>query len=167
MIATEYFQTCPGLFFDRSAHSLKTDPISAVTLTLLWLVQRQHEVGRVKMIIDEQEQTTLELTNLRMQIENLESRKLALREHFEKTTLQEKIRQALSNFSKRCDLQKQQIIQAIIPKIVIHPDNKLEIVINPLFRSTPEGGDSKNSVNGGKKFVLDKNGSGSEAIVRS
>ena len=113
----------------------------------------------LKMITDEQERATAELTILQDQIEALESRKLALRKHFEKTTLQEKIRQALSNFTKRCDLQKQQIIQAIIPKIIIHPNNKLEIVINPLFRATPEGGGSKNSVNGGKKFVLDKNGS--------
>ncbi len=114
----------------------------------------------VEMIMDEQARATAELANLQDQIEALEHRKLALKEHFEKKTLQEKIRQALSNFSKRCDLQKQQIIQAIIPKVIIHPDNKLEIVINPLFRDTPEGVDSKGSVNGGKKFVLGKNGSG-------
>jgi hypothetical protein len=80
-------------------------------------------------------------------------------------TLQEKIRSAMVDFSKRCDLQKQQILQAIIPAIIVHPDNRLEMKINPLFKKpTDDGGGSpeRGSKPGGRKFVLVENGAPGE-----
>ena len=61
--------------------------------------------------------------------------------------------QALKDFDQRCDLEKKQIIQAIIPKIVVH-DDKLELYFN-FVGLNPEGKRKP----GGKKFDLMKNGS--------
>ena len=86
-------------------------------------------------------------------------------EQYREKTLQEKLAAALRSFSKRCDLQKQQIVQAIIPKIVVHNDNRLEIFINPLFDPTSNEGGSRKRISGGKKFVLGKNGSGGGCLI--
>src|SRR5262249_31164181 len=73
--------------------------------------------------------------------------------------LQEKMQRTLSDFSERCDLQKQQIIQTVIPKIIVHSDNRLEIKINPLFmkpeKASPQGGGYKR---GGRQYLFQQNG---------
>ncbi len=72
---------------------------------------------------------------------------------YQEARIADLLSQALKDFDQRCDLEKKQIIQAIIPKIVIH-DGKLELFFN-FVGLTPEGERKP----GGKKFDLMKNGS--------
>ncbi len=97
------------------------------------------ELGKVtELITAEQQKVDAETEVIATQIRFLEARKNSMTERHEEKFLQEKMRRAMSDFSKRCDRQKQQIIQAIIPKIIVHPNNRLEIKINPLFNKSPE-----------------------------
>ncbi len=119
------------------------------------------DLGQVSgMVISEQQKVEQELLKTQGQIHTLERQKKLLLEHYQEKALQEKIRHALADFSERCDLQKQQLIQAIIPKIIVYPDNRLDIKINPLFKKPDGGGPQKGSgfKRSGSKFVLQGSG---------
>jgi DNA invertase Pin-like site-specific DNA recombinase len=122
------------------------------------------ELGKVtELITAEQEKVDAETQVITAQLCSLESRKSSMSERHEKTILQDKMRRAMSDFSKRCDRQKQQIIQAIIPKIIVHPNNRLEIKINPLFMKSkndkgPLSGAPERFNSNSPKFVLLENG---------
>ena len=109
----------------------------------------------------EQEKVDKEIQAITRQVRGLQGQKSNLKEHYQEKALKEKMAEALADFSKRCNLQKQQIIQAIVPKIIVHGNNRLEIKINPLFKKptddgagSPKGG-FKHS---GRQFVLLESG---------
>ena len=120
------------------------------------------ELDRISaMLAAEQQKVDQEIQVMTDRIHALEQRKEILEECYEEGALQEKMKIALADFSKRCDLQKQQIIRAIVPKIIVHSDNRLEIQINPLFKKTPDGGDLTPSAAckpGGRRFVYRTDG---------
>ncbi len=124
---------------------------------------RNGTLERLISIIDnEKVQVEREILEIQESIDELNQKRTIILEEYKEKTLQEKLVAVLNSFSKRCDLQKQKIIQMIIPKIVVHGDNRLEVFINPLFELSLNGKGSRSRTSGGQKFVLDKNGSGGE-----
>ena len=112
-----------------------------------------------EIVISEKQKVEQETQEVRGQIQGLEQQKATLQASYQENALREKMRQALADLSKSCGLRKQQLLQAIVPKIIVYPDNRLDIEINPLFKlpdgSVPRrGGFSRD----GSEFVFQRNG---------
>ena len=118
------------------------------------------ELDRVsEIVISERAKVEQEIQKIKGQIQGLERQTATLREQYQEKALREKMRMALIDLSERCDLQKQQLIRAIVPKIIVHPDNRLDIKINPLFRRPDGGVPPKGGFKpSGTKFVCGKFG---------
>lgn len=107
-----------------------------------------------KMLSEESNKLDGEISQLIEEKARLQKELHVVVEVYQEGRITDLLSQAFKDFDQRCDLEKKQIIQAIIPKIVIH-DGKLELFFN-FVGLTPEGERKP----GGKKFDLMKNGSG-------
>lgn len=119
------------------------------------------EIARIsKTISEEIEKVDIEIDSYGVELGRLEQHRQALKDCFETDKVKKYLKLVLDEFDKRCDLQKKQIIQALVPKIVIHMDNRLEIFLNPISGGDGGGSGRRKRKSNGKKFLLSKNGSG-------
>ncbi len=65
----------------------------------------------------------------------LQRKKQEVEKNFKSKTLMEYLEKALQMFDKKSDQEKKTIIQSIIPEIIVHSDNRLELKVN----SDPNG----------------------------
>ncbi len=110
--------------------------------------------GVAKILSEESGKLDSELAALTADQERLLHERYIIVDVYQEGRIEELLGEALKDFDQRCDLEKKQIIQAIIPKIVIH-EGKLELYFN-FVGLTPRGERKP----GGKKFDLVRNGSG-------
>jgi DNA invertase Pin-like site-specific DNA recombinase len=112
-----------------------------------------------KTINQERRRAEEELAMAISQLDRLEAKQKVLTEKFEEKTIREYLKGIFRDFEKKCSHQKKQLIHALIPKIIVHPDDRLEIVFNPFFRQikNPEGNPSGFD-SGEQKFGYGLNG---------
>ncbi len=108
----------------------------------------------VKMLSDEVVKIDEEIAQKMSEQSRLQRELVVINEDFQQKKVEDLLAKALKDFDRRCDLEKRQIIQTIIPRIVVHHD-KLELYFNFL------GARPEDRKPGGQKFDLDKNGSDS------
>ncbi len=106
----------------------------------------------VELIGAESAKVEAELANLHREKTRLGAEEQNLATAFQEQTVRALLEKALKDFDRRCDREKLQIIQAIIPKIVVHHD-RLELHFNFL------GDFGKDRISGGQKFDSSKIGS--------
>jgi len=79
----------------------------------------------------EREKAETELEQCRAQLKALLEKKEQVISKFQNRTVDDYVQRVMEHFDKKDDLQKKAIIQAVIPEIVIHADNSVELRVNP------------------------------------
>jgi hypothetical protein len=114
-------------------------------------------VAVIKMLGEESAKIEAEIGQLTAAQESLQRELHFLEEVYREEKIAEVLKTALKDFDRRCDLEKKQIVHAIIPRIVVHAD-KLEIFYN--FVDLGHKEKTSRRIPGGTKFDLLQNGSG-------
>ena len=83
-----------------------------------------------KAIADEKAKVEKERESLKAQLQDLQRSKAQISEQRGVKSLQDYIGLALKDFKQKNDHIQKQIIQSLIPKIILHPDQKLELQVN-------------------------------------
>jgi DNA invertase Pin-like site-specific DNA recombinase len=99
-------------------------------------------------LVQEKEKAEVDLKTEREQLQKLLDRKDQVIRRFEGQTLESYLKLAMEKFDLKTDQQKKAMIQAVIPEIIVHADNSIELRLNPdpeaRTRSSCHGGGSGN-----------------------
>lgn len=109
-----------------------------------------------QLILETKSQNDLKLEELEVQLLDAKTRSERLNEVEVNKSIEDRILKVLEALGQGCRATVRRLVQALFSKIVIHSDNKLELQIRALDGL---------AVNGGKKFVLEKNGSGDTRLL--
>lgn len=82
-------------------------------------------------IKSEKDKVLAELQSAKEKRELLLFKKERIEKAFQHKTLKDYLEKAIKSFDKKSDLEKKALIQNVIPEIIIHPDNKIELRVNP------------------------------------
>ncbi len=82
-------------------------------------------------IVNEKNKAERDLDDLRENLRLLNEKKAQVETNLHHRTLKDYLQTALVKFEKKTDHQKKALIQAIVPEVVIHADNSVELKINP------------------------------------
>ena len=91
-----------------------------------------------------------DLLEIRAQLRDLEDKKKHILDRLQVLTLQDYLRSTIQQFGRKTEAEKKVCVQAIIPEIIIHQDNSVELRINP----DPNGSAPVNYHSGGNNVVL-------------
>ena len=81
-------------------------------------------------LIEEKSRAKTEIQNEELRLLELEASKKRVQESIEGKALEEHLNRVLKNFDKRSDFQKKRIIQAVVPEIIVHNDNRIELKVS-------------------------------------
>ena len=82
-------------------------------------------------ILEEKKKAESESAQLQTELDELTSRKTKLTAEHRERSLQDYLELAMRQFSVKPGQQQKQVIQAIVPRVIFHPDKRLELRINP------------------------------------
>lgn len=80
-------------------------------------------------LVTEREKVLAELVIEKGELDKWQVRKKEIADTFENVTVVDFMKKSLKHFDQKTDLEKRQLIKAIIPEIIVHPENKLELRI--------------------------------------
>ncbi len=87
--------------------------------------------GVCRELLMEKSKVEAELKQAKNDLSAAEQKLAAIKAKFENQTADGWLRKAIEKFEEKTDLQKKRIIQAIIPEMVLLPNNQLELRVNP------------------------------------
>jgi hypothetical protein len=112
----------------------------------------------VETINAEMERIEAETMEKEAQLRELKREREVMSERVQVSQLSEHLKLALRKFEAGNSEIKKRIIQAIVPSVVVHQDNRLELKINPLFFDSI-------CKSGGREFDQDKIGSAQDGRI--
>ena len=83
------------------------------------------------LILDEKKWAETDLALAKTGLEDLLQKKERITTEFKEKTILDYLTLGLERFEERSDLQKKQILQGIVRRVVLHPEGRLELTIDP------------------------------------
>ena len=131
--------------------SLKKEVIAEFSMTLENAALRKDGslLSVCAGLMTQKEKAEKELADYHAKLQERLEQKDRVVKTFEKSTLEEYLERTLAHFDAKNDVEKKAIVQAIIPEIIIHADNSVELRVNP-----DSNGIVQRRHSGGGKVVL-------------
>ena len=127
---------------DRGRELQKTADDFATKVRALPVTNSDVFAEAMRVLVDEKKKVEVEEARLGKELRMLEDKRARISETFRRETLQKCLALVMENFDQNSCQEKQKVIQAIFPRIVLHhKENRLQLMINPLlFQSRKPGG---------------------------
>lgn len=100
------------------------------TLRQAALSSTQNITQVCEALIEERSKAQIELDMNQSKLLELENARTQAQENFKGKALEEQLNKVLRNFDQRSDFQKKRLIQMIVPEVIVHPDNKIELKVS-------------------------------------